>query len=470
MTPRHAARTLLIAIVLWTLSAAHAMAQAGAPLTLGAAVDGARQHPAAIEAAARAAAATAEIAEARAAFIPQLDALWQLNRASRNNVFGLLLPQSVVPSISGPVLGNDSFDSTWGSAAGLLFSTEIFDFGRRAATLAAARANAASLDALASAARLDAAIIAADAYLSALGAQQANAAARANVARLEIVQRTVKAQVDAELKPGADLSRVEAEFAAAKNRVIAAEQASSLALLRLAAAIGLPGSTPTLDPGAMLDQQPGPGAESGAAVNHPAVRAAEEAIKAADARLDSTSRIFRPKLLFNAAIAARASGANVDGSFDHSRGFWPDVPNWAAGLTITFPFLDWPAQRARLRSQSAQSDAALARFNGVRQQSQTETLQAGVMFDAATRMAANIPAQLTAARQAETQARARYEAGLTGIAEVADTQRLLAEAETEAAFATLALWRARLAEAAAGGDLTLFLAEAAQPTGPRAKP
>ena len=81
-------------------------------------------------------------------------------------------------------------------------------------------------------------------------------------------------------------------------------------------------------------------------------------------------------------------------------------------------------------------------------------------------MAANIPAQLTAARQAEAQSRARYDAGLTGIVEVADAQRLLAEAEADAAFATLALWRARLAEAAASGDLSTFLAEAAAPTGP----
>ena len=69
----------------------------------------------------------------------------------------------------------------------------------------------------------------------------------------------------------------------------------------------------------------------------------------------------------------------------------------------------------------------------------------------------------------EAQARARYDAGLTGIAEVADAQRLLAEAETEQAIAILALWRAKLAQAAATGDIAEFLAEAASPTGPRLK-
>ena len=44
-------------------------------------------------------AAAAAIRLARTAYLPKADALAQVNRATRNNVFGLLLPQSVVPSI-----------------------------------------------------------------------------------------------------------------------------------------------------------------------------------------------------------------------------------------------------------------------------------------------------------------------------------------------------------------------------------
>jgi len=43
---------------------------------------------------------------------------------------------------------------------------------------------------------------------------------------------------------------------------------------------------------------------------------------------------------------------------------------------------------------------------------------------------------------------------------------LLAQAEADAALASLALWRARLAQAAAAGDLSAFLADAASPTAP----
>ena len=53
-------------------------------------------------------------------------------------MFGLVLPQSVIPSISGPVLGTNGLSNVWGSATGVLVSWEPFDFGlRRAHTEAA---------------------------------------------------------------------------------------------------------------------------------------------------------------------------------------------------------------------------------------------------------------------------------------------------------------------------------------------
>src|SRR5437763_1331628 len=86
------------------------------------------------------AAAAAAIDLARTAYLPRADFLAQLNRASHNNVFRLVLPQSVIPSISGPVLGTNSLANVWGSAVGFLVSWEPFDFGLRRANVNAAEA------------------------------------------------------------------------------------------------------------------------------------------------------------------------------------------------------------------------------------------------------------------------------------------------------------------------------------------
>src|SRR5437588_4156938 len=83
-------------------------------------------------------AAAAAIQLARTAYLPKVDALAQVNRATRNNVFGLLLPQNVIPSISGPVIGSNNLGSVWGSALGGLVTWEPFDFGLRGAGVALA--------------------------------------------------------------------------------------------------------------------------------------------------------------------------------------------------------------------------------------------------------------------------------------------------------------------------------------------
>ncbi len=56
---------------------------------------------------------------------------------------------------------------------------------------------------------------------------------------------------------------------------------------------------------------------------------------------------------------------------------------------------------------------------------------AAAMVQAARAVAANTPVQLAAAQQSESQARARYQAGLASIVEVADAQSLLAQAEVQ---------------------------------------
>src|SRR5215471_7277062 len=52
-------------------------------------------------------AAVANIRLARTSYLPRLDGIFEINRATRNNVFGTLMPQNIIPSISGPVLGTN---------------------------------------------------------------------------------------------------------------------------------------------------------------------------------------------------------------------------------------------------------------------------------------------------------------------------------------------------------------------------
>src|SRR5579864_6052347 len=125
------------------LGAAQTPASQGRPqtLTLDQAMQYAIEHYPSVRAALEQVnASTANVDVAKSTYLPRLDSLWQTNRATANNVFGPLLPQSVIPSMSGPVLPSASSDSVWGSAFGALLSWEPFDFGLRHAGVAGAEA------------------------------------------------------------------------------------------------------------------------------------------------------------------------------------------------------------------------------------------------------------------------------------------------------------------------------------------
>ena len=199
-------------------------------LTIGQAVDAAlRNYPSIQVSQEQINAAAAGIQLARTAYLPRVDVLAQVNRATRNNVFGLLLPQDVIPSMSGPALGTNNFGTAWGSAIGALVTWEPFDFGLRQANVTAATAARTQSEATLKKTQFDVSVAAADAYVTLVAAQETVRAAQAGVDRAGVISRTINALVNAQLRPGADASRAEAELAAARTLLIQARQAVEVA-------------------------------------------------------------------------------------------------------------------------------------------------------------------------------------------------------------------------------------------------
>src|SRR6187402_2667768 len=184
-------------------------------------------------------ASTSNVSVAKAASLPRFESVWQTNRATANNVFGQLLPQSVLPSISGPVLPSASGQSVWGSAVGGLFSWEPVDFGLRSAAVREAEAGVARARADEGLTRLAVQNAVAGAFLSVVSAQQALAAANADVQRREVLARSAHTLVDNQLRPGAEASRADAELAAARTRAIQARAAVALGQTTLARMLGV---------------------------------------------------------------------------------------------------------------------------------------------------------------------------------------------------------------------------------------
>src|SRR5947208_14109260 len=128
------------AVLMLTLTTAYGLAQPNR-LTIDQAVQQALdKYPAVRSSLEQVSAAAAGINLARTAYLPRADFLGQVNRATHNNIFGQLFPQSVLPSMTGPVLGTNSGQNVWGSAVGTLVSWEPIDFGLRRASVDTATA------------------------------------------------------------------------------------------------------------------------------------------------------------------------------------------------------------------------------------------------------------------------------------------------------------------------------------------
>jgi outer membrane protein len=432
-----------------------------APLSLAQAVQAAvRNYPSVAVSQEEINTAAAGIQLARTAYLPRIDGLGQVNRATRNNVFGLLLPQSVIPSMSGPVLGTNNLGSAWGSAIGALVTWEPFDFGLRQANIAAATASRAKSEAALKRTQYDVAVAAADACLTLQASQETVRAAQAAVERAETIARTIHALVNAELRPGADASRADAESAAARTLVAQAQQASDVARANLARFVGgEPAQVQIAAPG--LAQLPAaretPAPDPAA---NPIAMEQNAAIEQVKAELKALERAYFPRFYLQGSAYARGTGAETNGNIlGGLNGLAPSFQNYALGFSVTFPVFDFAAIQAKQAAQSANLRAQTARLRQIATDLRAQWNAAAATLEGARGIAANTPVQVTAARAAVEQATARYQSGLGNIDAVAEAQRLLVQAEIDDALARLGVWRGLLAVATAAGDIQPFLAE-----------
>jgi outer membrane protein TolC len=404
-------------------------------------------------------AAAAAIRLAQTAYLPRVDGLVQVNVATRNTFYGMLLPQSVIPGVDG--VKADNLGTVFDSGAGVLVSWQPFDFGLRHANVAVAEAARGQAQAALDKTRYQISVAAADAFLTAVAARQTADAARASVDSWQILQRSIHALVNAQLRPGADESRVTAELAAAQTQVAQAEQAVDIARATLSEFVGLDPPQLSLNPGKLMEPAPEAPESPFHAADNPLAREQTAAIAQQQKRLDALERIYHPQFLVQGVASGRGSGVETDGArLGGLNGLVPTTPNFGLGLTVTFSAMDRFALHEQEAMQSANVRAQEAQYQAIATKLRAQFNTATAALAGARRVAANTPVEVAAGRTAVEQATARYQSGLAPIDDVAQARRLLVQAQIDDALARLNVWRARLQLAAARGDIQPFLDEA----------
>jgi outer membrane protein TolC len=108
------------------------------------------------------------------------------------------------------------------------------------------------------------------------------------------------------------------------------------------------------------------------------------------------------------------------------------------------------AQRAALRANKAGEELENRLL-------QEQFAKSKAALHAAREVAADTPIEVKSAHVAFDQARARYQAGLAPVDDLAQAQRLVVQAEIDDSIARLSVWRALLQLEAARGDINPFL-------------
>jgi outer membrane protein TolC len=332
------------------------------------------------------------------------------------------------------------------------------DFGYHAANVGVAKAAQDRATAELSLTKLDVAAAVGDAFLALAAAQQQVDAAKADVDRRRVLATSVHALVKEELRPGADSSRADAELAAARIQLIRAEELERETESTFALFLGVAGNKVAIDASPLLGRPAAPYVSPSSFALHPAAQITNSILFEVRAREKMLSKSYYPRFNLQGALSGRGTGANMDGSFGTGAdGLGLTTFNWAVGLTATFSVLDFPALHFKKQIEKSNERAQQAEYEKTLQTLTAQSEKAKAAYDSAVLISENTPVELEAAKLGETQATARYQAGLAPIVEVADAQRLLLQAEIEDKMARLTVWRALLGQAFAQGDLQPFL-------------
>ena len=396
-------------------------------------------NPSLAGAQARLAAARAGLGEARAGLLPQITADAAVQRQRLSNQF--IYP----PPLGGSYvwLGNAEADLGW--------SLDLAGRQKALVKSAAARADAAALDAAAAQVSLSGAVV--QAYVTLAGAVDQADLADARVVTSEKKLALAKARVSSGLAGNLDLRDAEAALATAEGIREYSYGEVSVARHTLAA---LAGRGPNY---ATTIARPAPGLNSALENSLPLparltanllgdradILAARARIEASMANRRAARAAFYPDIDLTAFIGAQALGL---GEMIN-----PSARTLGAGPALHLPIFEGGRLAAAYRGATADLDAAIAAYNETVVRAVKEAADALSGVEAATQEAAKQKSVVNAQAAALTMIRARVDNGLAGTQDLIRAQETLITArQLHTAIATQgAVRRIRLVVALGGG-------------------
>jgi outer membrane protein TolC len=390
----------------------------------------------------------------RTTFIPTLDAAYQLNYATHNNITGMAYPQLLIP-ISGPPSANNNFNGVFGSAASLLMNWQPITFGQRQSQVDVAKAGATYSNADLQNEIFRHKVNVINAWLDVLMATELLRVHEENVQRTEVNLTAIRTLVVTGIKPGVDTALLKAEVSKAKVELLNSRKYKEQAVIIFTQLLATDAMFSFTD-SSYFNKLPAVFSTADS-VQHPFLSLYNSSIDVNVARKKSLSKTTMPTLGVWSTLYARGSGVDYTGAIKATEGLGLQRYNYGLGLQLSIPIL----QSVRIKPQLQQQDYLIRsqqeRKNEIMLQLKKQNQLADTAISHSLAVVKETPLFYESAAFSYKALLARYQSGLANFADLMQAQYGLLKAETENKMAHMAVWKAVLYKAAVSGNLNLFI-------------
>lgn len=386
--------------------------------------------------------------------IPALDASYQMNYATHNNITGMSYPQFMLPISGPPSTGND-MNGVFGSAASLLLNWQPLTFGQRKAQVDYSKAGLDYANADAENEIFQHKVKVINAYLDWLTATELVKVYQNNLKRSEANLQSVQSLVISGIRPGADTALFKAEVAKAKVELLNNRKYSEQTRIYLSQLIATDSIAPFADslffvkfPLQISTSEPG---------KNPLLSLYNSNVAIGLARKKVIARTALPTLGMWATTYARGSGILYNGTINSTEGLGLQRFNYGLGLQLSIPILQSLRIRPQIQQQNFLIQSVQERLSEIQLQLKKQDELADTSLNNAFAVANEIPIFLESARFSYQAMQSRYQSGLANISDLMQSQYTLVKSETDFKLAYISVWKAFLFKAAVKGDINLFI-------------
>jgi outer membrane protein len=395
-----------------------------------------------------------QIKYAKSAAVPSLDAGYQINYATYNNITGMATAQHFVP-ISGPPSSSNSSDAVVGSVAGVVLNWDIFTFGQRSAEVRSAKALAVSQGAEHQSEIFQHQVRTAQTYLDLLMSNELVKAYAKHLERSEHMLRIVRSLSRTGLRPGVDTALFQAEISRARIDLLNQEKLKQTFQFQLKEFLGGANVDEVRPDTTFVNDLPEIQIAD-TSFHHPALLLSRSRLEIAEYQKKALTSSMLPKLSLWATAYGRGSGIRYDGYVNSEDGLSFSRYNYGTGLVLSIPLLNFARTQHQIRAQSSLVEAERERLNATTLQLSSQNEIAEVTLAKALAIANECPTFYDAAGYAYRGLLSRYNSGIVNYADLIQAQYVLLNAEADLKKAYIDAWKALLYKAYVNGDVAIF--------------